>query len=146
MQKPILAALLLFTISTKSYSQTEVWDSTKLILLNKLIDSYVVNQDTLALKDIYGDDFVFSHGSGRVDNKESWMRSVAKGGFLMRYHDSVTVELHGLVGIVKGKLTVQKKNKEKVDRYFLKYIRVFIKRKKKWEFVSHSTFFEQHEP
>ncbi|HEV7782163.1 MAG TPA: nuclear transport factor 2 family protein [Chitinophagaceae bacterium] len=120
-------------------------DSNYLISLNQLIDNNVVKQDTAALKTVYAEDFVFSHGSGRVEGKQGWMRSVAKGGFLLRQHDSVTVELHPALAILKGKLSVQKQNKEKTDRYHLKYIRVYAFRNKQWMLVSHVTTDEWHE-
>lgn len=120
-------------------------DSVLLITLNQQIDTKVISQDTVGLSLLYADDFVFSHGSGRVDNKQSWLRSVAKGGFILRQHDSVTVELHPFMAIVKGRLSVEKKNKEKIDRYFLKYIRVYAIRNEQWQLVSHSTVYEKHE-
>jgi len=121
-------------------------DSSLIISLNQQVDDHVVQQNTTALEKLYATDFVFSHGSGRVDGKESWLRSVAKGGFLLRQHDSVTVELHPGIAIVRGKLSVQKKNKEKTDRYHLKYIRVYAYRNNAWQMISHITTSEYHEP
>ena len=126
-------------------AQTVSPDSSSLIALNQQIDDHVVKQDTVSLKRLYAEDFVFSHGSGRVDNKQSWLRSVAKGNFLLRKHDSVRVELHPSLAILKGKLSVQKLNKDKMDRYHLNYIRVYAIRDKQWQLVSHSTTFEYHE-
>jgi hypothetical protein len=120
-------------------------DSSYLITLNQQIDNYVVQRDSAALEKIYASDFVFSHGSGRVDSKQSWLSSVTKGGFLLRQHDSVTVELHPALAILRGKLSVQKKNKDKTDRYWLKYVRVYAYREKQWWFVSHVTTYEYHE-
>jgi hypothetical protein len=140
-----------FLLSIVSYyclfvtAQSANPDSSQLISMNQQIDTYVVKQDTAALRKLYADDFVFSHGSGRVDNKQSWLVSVAKGGFLLRQHDSVTVELHPSLAVVKGKLTVQKLNKDRTDRYYLKYIRVYALRGKIWQLVSHNTIFEFHE-
>jgi len=121
-------------------------DSSKLISLNQQIDSYVIAKDTTALDQLYASDFVFSHGSGRVEGKKGWLTSVAKGGFLMRQHDSVRVELHPSLAIVKGKLSVQKKGKEKTDSYYLYYIRVYAYRDKNWQLISHNTTAEYHLP
>jgi ketosteroid isomerase-like protein len=143
MIKSVFFFLLLFA-AAGSHAQPKS-DSLYLISFNQQIDDDVVKQDTSRLKTSYAEDFVFSHGSGRVEGKAGWLRSVAKGNFLLRQHDSVTVEMHPDLAILKGKLSVQKKNKEKVDRYHLKYIRVYVYRKKQWLLVSHSTTFEVHE-
>lgn len=119
-------------------------DSSKLISLNQQIDSYVIAKDIVALDKQYAGDFVFSHGSGKVEGKTGWLTSVAKGGFLLRQHDSVRVELHPGLAIVKGKLSVQKKGKEKTDSYYLYYIRVYAYRDKSWQLISHTTTAEYH--
>lgn len=121
-------------------------DSSYLIVLNQQIDDLVVQQDTIRLDKIYAGDFVFSHGSGKIEGKKGWFKSVAKGNFIARRHDSVTVELHPAMAIVRGKLAVQKKNAAKTDRYHLRYIRVYAYREKQWQLVSHITTFEYHEP
>lgn len=142
MQKIIL--LLALACTTQAVS-AQLADSNFIILRNQQIDTYVVEHNTTALDSLYADDFVFSHGSGRVEGKQGWFTSVAKGNFLSRLHDSVTVEFHPQLAIVKGKLTVQKKNKEKTDRYHLHYVRVYALRKNSWQMISHITTREYHE-
>lgn len=123
-----------------------IGDSNAIVLLNQQIDNYVVQANVKALQDLYADDFVFSHGSGRVEGKKGWFTSVAKGGFLLRQHDSVTVEMHPGTAIVRGKLMVQKKNAAGISRYQLKYVRVYAQRNRQWKLISHITFWEYHEP
>lgn len=120
-------------------------DSSFLINRNQQIDSYVVEHNTTALDSLYAEDFVFSHGSGRIEGKKGWFTSVAKGSFISRLHDSVTVEFHPQLAILRGKLSVQKKGKEKTDRYHLYYIRVYAFRKNSWQMISHITTNEYHE-
>ena len=120
-------------------------DSAYLIELNQRIDSYVVEQKVAALDSLYADDFVFSHGSGKVEGKPGWLATVARTKYNLRQHDSVKVELHPGLAIVKGKMTIQRVGADKIDRYYLRYIRVFAYRNKKWLFVSHNTTYELHE-
>jgi hypothetical protein len=119
-------------------------DSSLLITLNQRIDDYVVLRNTAELDKLYAGDFVFSHGSGRIEGKQSWFTSVVKGDFLLRRHDSVTVEMHPGIAIVRGKLSVQKKA-GKDSRYQLKYVRVYALRDKLWQMISHVTVWEVHE-
>ena len=136
---------LLFGLTTIQVLSAQTADSSFIILRNQQIDTYVVEHNTTALDSLYAEDFVFSHGSGRVEGKRGWFTSVEKGSFLSRQHDSVTVELHPALAIVKGKLSVQKKGKEKTDYYHLYYIRVYALRKNSWQLISHNTTREYHE-
>ena len=113
MKKLILLLLITFPVLFVAAQGSRVTDSAFIISLNQQIDNYVVEKNTTALGKLYAADFVFSHGSGRVEGKEGWLKSVAKGGFLLRQHDSVIVELHPGIAIVRGKFSVQKKNKER---------------------------------
>lgn len=137
-----LVVLVVLHLSAKA---SVLSDSALLITLNQQIDNYVVAHDVAALDKLYANDFVFSHGSGRVEGKEGWFVSVAKGSFISRQHDSVSVEMHPKLAILRGKLAVQKKAKDKTDRYYLYYIRVYAYRDKRWQMISHMTTSEYHE-
>lgn len=134
--------VILMTLGFKS-SPAQATDSAKLLLLNQEIDTKVVSKNVDALEHLYANDFVFSHGSGRVEGKKSWMQTVKRANYLLRQHDSVTVELHGKIAVVNGKMNIEKQNKEKVDHYWLKYVRVY-QRKKHWQLISHTTVEEKH--
>lgn len=126
MRQPIIFLLL---VLNAPFILAQNSDSSFLISRNQQIDTYVVEHNTTALDSLYAEDFVFSHGSGRIEGKKGWLTSVEKGSFISRQHDSVTVEWHPQLAILRGKLTVQKKGKEKTDRYHLYYIRVYAIRK-----------------
>ncbi|MEP7269294.1 MAG: nuclear transport factor 2 family protein [Saprospiraceae bacterium] len=114
-----------------------------LIHFNQSIDNAVVKKDTSLLKQVYSDDFVFSHGTGLVEGRESWLNSILKPGnnYISRTHDSVTVEIHKPgIYILLGTLTVVKKESE----YALNYERVFAILDKRLQMVSHKTFKEWH--
>ena len=125
---------------------TTITDSSFIVSLNQQIDNLVIEQNTAALDSMYASDFVFSHGSGKIEGKQGWFISVAKGNFLTRQHDSVTVELHEGIAIVRGKLSVRKKNSSMISNYHLKYVRVYANRQKRWQLISHITTAEFHAP
>ena len=120
-------------------------DSSILIALNQRIDDLVVQRNTTALDSLYAADFVFSHGSGKVEGKSGWLTTVGRANYPKRQHDSVKVELHAGVGIVKGKMSIEKINKDKTDRYHLRYLRVYAMRNGRWQLISHNTTHEWHE-
>ncbi len=137
--------LLLIPFVVLQAQVSEQTDSSFILVLNQQIDNYVVKQQVELLSKFYADDFVFSHGSGKVEGREGWLKSVAKGNFLLRQHDSVTVEMHQELAIVRGKLSVHKNNKDKIDRYHLKYFRLYAYRNNQWQLISHITTSEWHE-
>lgn len=120
-------------------------DSSYLIRLNQEIDQLVVQKDVSKLKDLYADDFVFSHGSGKVEGKSGWLQTVSRADYPMRQHDSVKVELHSEVAIVKGKMDIKRNDRDKQAVYHLRYIRVYALRSNRWQMISHSTTEEKHD-
>lgn len=117
--------------------------------LNRTIDRAVVNRDLATLQKHYGEDFVFTHGTGTVDSKESWLKSIQKltddNRFTSREHDSTQVELHGDIAIITGKLSVVRLTPKETKRYALRYVRVYALRKKTWQLISHRTTEEWHD-
>ncbi len=119
-------------------------DSVLLLGLNQRIDDLVKSQDVTRLDSLYADDFVFSHGSGRIEGKSGWLRTVGRAKYLVRDHDSVSVQQHGDIAVVKGSMYIERQDKEKVAKYALRYIRVFVWKERRWQLVSHSTVEERH--
>ena len=44
--------------------------------INRSIDEAVVKKDADKLRQLYADDFVFTHGTGYVEGKSSWIKDV----------------------------------------------------------------------
>jgi len=145
--KQCILALLLISISFSfvNAQNGSVADSSLLLKLNQQIDDHVVSRNLKALDTLYANDFVFSHGSGRVEGKPGWLTTVGRSNYPIRQHDSVKVELHPAVAVVKGKMAIQKINKDKTDKYHLRYIRVFALRNNRWQLISHNSTHEWHE-
>lgn len=139
-----LFATIVYLVSGQCLAAV-VSDSSDLVALNQQIDDYVVRKDVAALQGLYAEDFVFSHGSGKVEGKSGWLKTVAGANYPLRKHDSVRVEMHAGLAIVKGKMSIQKVNKDKTDHYYLRYIRVYALRNNKWLLISHNTTHEWHE-
>ena len=142
--KNILIVLFLSCVQgVMAQVETQKWITD----LNQKIDNAVVSKDIKTLKESYADDFVFTHGTGKVDSKESWIRDVetSTSKFVARVHDSTLVELHDNVAIITGSLSVSRLSPTgtKSD-YGVRYVRVYVSRNKKWLLVSHRTVKEWH--
>lgn len=138
-------AFLLTILFVAKIMHAQLPDSAAIIRLNQQIDDQVIMQNLAALDTLYGDDFVFAHGSGRVEGKSGWLKTVGRTRYPVRTHDSVTVEPHPGLALVKGNLSIQRIDKDKTARYYLKYIRVFALRDKRWQLISHHTVYERHD-
>lgn len=143
-------SIILCSAYSPSVAQRALQDSAVIDLIdetNRKIDRAVVSKDMKFLDQHYGQDFVFTHGTGLIDSKSSWMESVKKNkGYASREHDSTVVELHKDIAIVTGKLTVGRLTPadDGTSKYSLWYVRVFALRKKNWEMISHRTTSELH--
>jgi hypothetical protein len=119
-------------------------DSAYLLLLNQRIDDLVVQQKLVSLDSLYADDFVFSHGSGRIEGKGGWMKTAGRTKYAIRRHDSVRVQQHADIAVLRGGMYIERLDKDKTARYRLRYIRVFAMRNSRWQLISHTTVAEVH--
>jgi hypothetical protein len=139
--KRLLCTVLFLALSVLARAATPA--EQELIDLQQRIDDAVAGGDRAFLQGAYADDFRFKHGTGLVDNKESWLKSVEKnqGNFLSRAHSDVEAEIHGDVGIVAGKLKVVRKDNH---GYLLDYVRAFVRRDGHWQMIMHRTVVQQN--
>ena len=140
--KFFLATLLVLLAGTSScFAVNNPADSTakKLDDLNRFIDHAVVKKDGAALDSLYADDFMFTHGTGQIDHKASWIKGVMdpKTKYLSREHDSTIVELHDQLAMIYSKLTIVRQNENAPIKYAIKYVRVFIFKNRHWQMISH---------
>jgi len=113
----------------------------ELFEFEKNIEKAVIETNIPFLQKAYSDDFRFKHGTGLVDSKTSWLKSVtgSKGQYITRVVDSVEVEIHDKIGITNGKITITRKTDAANRVYMIKYVRVYLKTKEQWELISHLT-------
>lgn len=140
-----LRSIILIILSCVALHSTAQYDvhtaTTKHMVdsINRLLDRAVVHKQLAKLQRHYASDFVFTHSTGHVDSKSSWIKSTMDTSvhFISREHDSVYVELHKDIAIVAGTLTVHRRTKAKDTGYALRYIRVFVYLDSRWQLLSH---------
>ena len=106
--------------------------------MDQRVEDAVVRADLKFLESVYANDFRFTHGTGNVQSRDEWLKSVARRGFLSRKVSLVEVEMHGDVAVTFGRLDVIK-NGEGGEKYSLKYVRVYERRSGRWEMLMHRT-------
>ncbi|CAN5350760.1 hypothetical protein BH09BAC3_BH09BAC3_08810 [soil metagenome] len=139
MAKKNISIIFLLLSSVSAFSQSD-----DLLEFERKIEKSVVETNIPFLEKAYADDFRFKHGTGLVDSKASWLKSVlnAKGKYISRFLDSVEVEIHDKIGITNGKITVTRKTDAADKKYMIKYVRVYVRKKDQWELISHRTVYE----
>ena len=144
MKRNLILSVLAF-LCWQAYAQPKELKA-KLLINNKAIDESIIGKNIAALDTLYADDFVFTHGTGFVDSKKSWLANVAKKDqvFVSRIHDSTTVEIHPDFAMLVGKLSISRKDNDKLVNYGLWYVRIFAQRGKYWQLISHKTTKEWH--
>ena len=137
-----MKSFLLFfflSISVNILAQTDSIKTKNLIdSINRGLDRAVVNKDLAFMQKHYADDFIFTHATGKIDSKKSWI-SKAEGPtnlYQSREHDSVIIELHHDIAIVKGIMTVVSKPEANRPEFYNRYIRVYALRKNTWQLIS----------
>lgn len=118
----------------------------EVLLANAQIDEGVAKKDIKKLELLYADDFVFTHGTGFVEGKSSWLKNVESPDvrFTSRQQDSTKAEMHNDVAILIGRLDIKRQQKQQTTQYGLWYVRVFVLRSGRWQLISHLTTKEWH--
>jgi ketosteroid isomerase-like protein len=131
--------ILIFICGFNAHILSQDTSAVFLDAFNRFIDHAVMKKDKAALDSVYADDFMFTHGTGLIDHKASWIKAVMdeKSTYLSREHDSTIVERHGNIAMIYGKLTIVRKGEDATTKYAIKYVRVFLASGNRWQMISH---------
>jgi len=112
--------------------------------INREVDRAVVQKNISCLQKHFADDFKFTHGTGIIDNKESWIGKAyaSRVQYQSREHDSTNVELHNDIAVVTGILKVILPPGGSRYGYGIRYQRIYRLTKNVWQMISHRTFAE----
>ena len=122
--------IALFCTGASLYAQSSEKDKATIKWIdssNKKSDHAIMSKDTVTLLGLYAKDFLFTHSGGNIDTKDSWIKSIknADRHYISRTHDSVQAELHSNVVIVKGRLLIERQDKDKTAQYGIMYVRIY---------------------
>ncbi len=102
----------------------------------------IVLGDTAFIRERTSEDFVFTHGGGAAQTKADWIRIAQRmpRRFLERRTSNQSIEVHGDVAIVFGRLDVRVSGSGSVPNcYAVQYAHLYAFQGGKWKFVSHRT-------
>ena len=116
----------------------------ELALVDRQWQEAVVRGDAEFIERRTSGSFVFTHGGGtRSDTKADWLRITRQvpRRFLERKTSKQSVELHGDVGLVFGRLDIQVSRgpDSGASCYALEYVHLYAFENGQWMFLSHRT-------
>ena len=129
---------LLVVVLTLQLTASGADELADLRAMDQRIEEAVVRADLKFLESAYAKDFRFTHGTGNIQSKDEWLKSVAKRGFLSRKVSLVELELHGDVAVTFSRLDVIKSG-EGGEKYSLRYVRVYERKDGRWQMLMHRT-------
>jgi hypothetical protein len=111
----------------------------QIVYINNEIEKAVRDKNVTALDTLIGNDLLFSHGGGNVDNKNSYLARVPRSNYVSRTVDSTHVEVHRDAALVTGRVIVVNGGEKPKPTYGIKYVRLYSFRNERWVLVSHRT-------
>jgi hypothetical protein len=138
--KKIFFVLYVLTLTSTARSQ----DTTGVIVqqivqINDAIEKAFLDKNVAALDTLFGNDLLFYHGGGNVDNKKSYIARVPKSNYASRTTDSTRVEIHDNAALVTGRVIVYNSGEKPKPPYGIHYVRLYLLRNIRWVLVSHRT-------
>ncbi len=97
-----------------------------------------VRKDTALLHRVLGDDLIYTHSSGTVDSKASFIESIASGRLDYREASPERLEarLFGDVAVLTGTARVRVQVKDQSTSLHLRFTDVYVKRPVGWQMVA----------
>lgn len=139
--------ILLFIICVFNVSgQTMTAAESEVAALDRQIQDAIAAGDADIIGRFVADDMIFTHGffSGANETKKDFLAAakLETKPYIYRKTTAQTVEIHGKIAMVLGRLDVRrqpiaKNNETEQICYALNFIHLFEKRKKRWQLISH---------
>ncbi|HWQ31412.1 MAG TPA: nuclear transport factor 2 family protein [Blastocatellia bacterium] len=97
--------------------------------------------DTAALERIYHNDLTYTHSSGVVDTKASYIAGLKSGNtkYLSLDREEIKVRIYGDTAIVTCKAAIRLLNKEQSVSFTARLIHVYVRQGGRWQMVAHQS-------
>lgn len=136
--KHLLSFLLILSVLTAT-AQTGAKDKDAVMAAEKARFAALVAKDYAALDQLSGDELLYQHSNGDVDNKTSFIQSINDG---KRSYDAITpdssaVRIYGNTAVVNGICSYRQQYADgKPNNSQLRYSSVWVKRSRRWQLVN----------
>lgn len=140
----LFVMVVLFIFVAVDAKGQEARKSAELLSLDQRWQEAVVAGDVKFIEKRTADDFLFTHGGGtKGDTKADWVRRTKQvpKTFLQRKVSNQSVEIHGDVALIFGRLDVRSitQTDSNPGCYAVQYVHLYARRHGQWIFLSHRT-------
>ncbi len=127
-----------FFVITFFVANAQTADEQAAINLCKQKFAYMLNRDSLALKQVLHPQLRYIHSSGKSDSRESLLATVSKGTTVYKTLEVFEADARqfGRTVVVTGKLHYSAESKGELKTYDLLFTEVYCRIKKQWLLVS----------
>ncbi|HZS07031.1 MAG TPA: nuclear transport factor 2 family protein [Blastocatellia bacterium] len=138
-----IVILLLLAISSAAAQNKQPANKTEQAIL-KLEEEWVgalTKADTAALDRIYADGLTYTHSSGAVDTKASYIANLKAGNtkYESLEREDIKVALYGDTAVATCKATIKLVNKSGPTTLVTRVIHVYVRQQGRWQMVAHQT-------
>jgi ketosteroid isomerase-like protein len=96
--------------------------------------------DVAGLGTLMGDSLVYTHSNGRVDNKQSYLKSLSGGlKYEVADYEEVKVRLYGKLAIVHSLVRIRSVSDGSVYDGKLRLLRIYEKGRSGWQMIAHQS-------
>lgn len=133
----VLAGLLLSTQGCRSSISEEI----DLLALEKQRYSAIVRADVKSLDAILDDNLIFTHASGKIDTKESFITSLKSGNLTYNKIDvkDAEVRLYDSFGIITGRSALEISVEGEDRTLELLFMTVWMEDQRGWKVVAYQS-------
>lgn len=140
MKKLLLTSLLLVSFAGLALAQTNKAEQEVLKADQEWMEA-ALKSDVAKLDALFADTIVYTHTSGKVDNKASYLAPLKAGDvkYLSLERDDIKVQVHGDAAIVTAHWQVKVSNKGNVSQTNARYVHVYVRQKGRWRMLVHQS-------
>jgi ketosteroid isomerase-like protein len=131
------ALLLAFAPETKAANAGEE----TILQLEQQWEDALIKSDVDALAKLYDDKIIYTHSSGKVDTKASYINAIKSGAtrYQSMKRDDIKVEVYGQAAIVSCHWDVHILSQGNKIDINARYLHVYVQQKGGWNMVAHES-------
>lgn len=143
--KPILLSFLtlasIWLVSAELPARAASAEEATILKLEQQWEDALIKSDTAALDKLYDERIIYTHSSGKVDTKSTYINNIKSGGskYVSMKRDDIKVAVYNKAAIVSCHWDVHILSQgNKVDLN-ARYLHVYVQQKDGWKMAAHQS-------
>lgn len=139
MKRFLLLVIVLCVVSPAAWAQKAGATEQAILKLEQAWEDALVKNDFPALDKLYADNLIYTHSSGVVDNKTTYIDNLKAGNtkYLSLKRDDIKVTVYGNTAVVTCHWLIKLLSKGNPVEVNARYLHVYVKQKAGWQMVAH---------